>query len=203
MGAAVRFVRFVLWLLVFIFGAWLAYDHFGGMKTNLLERAEGRVLEGSFEALADGAPVSREDWLGRPHIVFFGYTHCPDFCPVSLDRIVLLRESLGADAALLDFYFVTVDPKRDDSERLRAYLDHFGENIAFGGNITAISGSEKQMARIREIWNVFAQEEEDGFFSHTTTAFLMNEKGRLASTIAFGENETIALEKLRKLFKAQ
>ncbi len=75
----------------------------------------------------DGAPFGKAELAGRPSLVFFGFTHCPDVCPMTLAQMAQLRR----DPALsgLRLVFVTVDPERDDTEALRRYVNAFGEGF--------------------------------------------------------------------------
>ena len=61
----------------------------------------------------NGKPVSDQDVKGRPFLVFFGYTHCPDICPATLFEISAVMKSLGRDADRTGALFITVDPERD------------------------------------------------------------------------------------------
>jgi protein SCO1/2 len=65
---------------------------------------------------------------GRPYLVFFGYTHCPDFCPTALVDISAVFKELGPDKKIAAL-FVTVDPKRDTPDVLKTYLENFDSRI--------------------------------------------------------------------------
>lgn len=82
-------------------------------------------------ATASGTPFTFPDDLDhRLNILFFGYTHCPDVCPVVLGSLAsgLLRLE-PADRAQVAVYFVTSDPKRDSGQKLSKYLMHFDESF--------------------------------------------------------------------------
>ena len=94
-------------------------------------RREGRriAIGGPFALTApDGRTVTNADLAGRPYLVFFGYTHCPDFCPATLTEISAVLKQMGADAKIAAL-FVTIDPERDTPQTLKAYLDSFDPRI--------------------------------------------------------------------------
>lgn len=75
-----------------------------------------------------GEPVAlREEFLGDPTLLFFGYTSCPDICPVHLAAIASAMDTAGVSYDDLDVVFVSVDPERDTPERIDAYLDNFSD----------------------------------------------------------------------------
>lgn len=86
-----------------------------------------RQLPAFFLTDQDGAPFGTADLAGRPSLLFFGFTNCPDVCPMTLAQMALLRR----DPAMADLrlVFVTVDPERDDTAALRRYVNAFGEGF--------------------------------------------------------------------------
>ena len=78
-------------------------------------------------ALTDhnGQPRSLKDFAGKVVVMFFGYTQCPDVCPTSMAELAEIKKLLGTDGERLQGLFVTVDPQRDTSEVLKAYMANF------------------------------------------------------------------------------
>lgn len=72
-----------------------------------------------------GRVITQDDLRGKPSIVFFGYTRCPDICPTQLMETSRLLDSLGPDAARINVYFVSLNPEHDTKERLARYLTNF------------------------------------------------------------------------------
>ncbi len=86
----------------------------------------------------EGNPLDERALAGRWHLVFAGFTHCPDICPTTLTMLAGLRSRLaGAGPQIL---FVSVDPERDTPERLAVYLRHFDPDI------TGATGSAEAIA---------------------------------------------------------
>lgn len=189
--------RYILWAAIFVLGAFLAYSTMN-WTLNKEQPVAGRAdVGGAFEAvLANGKPITEADLKGKPHVMFFGFTHCPDICPTTLYEAGQWLKELGDDADKLDFYFVTVDPERDTVDALGRYL------TGFDPRIKGITGTPEQIADLSKKWRVFAQkvgEGDDYSVSHTSNTFLMNSRGEFVRTISYGENNDVALQKLRKL----
>lgn len=107
----------------------------------------GTRLESPYQA----ADIALTDTAGRPYslgadadkpltLVFFGYTHCPDFCPLVLNNIAAAINMLDADdAKKVDVVLVTTDPTRDDAKTMRAYLDHYNKSfVGLTGDLDTI-----------------------------------------------------------------
>ncbi|MGI9354260.1 MAG: SCO family protein [Rhizobiaceae bacterium] len=195
--------RYILWVAVFLLGTFLAYQT--AMWT--LNRNSGGVsfgtanIGGPFEAVrADGSLVTQTDMIGKPHMVFFGFTHCPDVCPTTLYEAGQWMEKLGPDGERVSAWFVTVDPERDTPEILSQYLS------AFDTRIDGITGSPEQIAGMVKQWRVFAQKQDTGegdyTMNHTASTFLMKSDGTFFGTIAYGENAETAVKKLQRLIDA-
>ncbi|MEM7025419.1 MAG: SCO family protein, partial [Pseudomonadota bacterium] len=93
-------------------------------------------------ALVDhtGTPVTDEDFRGRLMMITFGYTFCPDVCPMSLQDMSLAMDELGDDAEDVAFVFVSVDPARDTVEQLASYVELFHPKLV------GLTGSEEDIA---------------------------------------------------------
>ncbi|HUB64987.1 MAG TPA: SCO family protein [Methylocella sp.] len=70
----------------------------------------------------DGRTMTNADLAGHPYLVFFGYTHCPDFCPTALFDISAVFKALGPDTKVAAL-FVTVDPESDTLDVMKSYLE--------------------------------------------------------------------------------
>lgn len=199
-----KLFRYGLWAAIFILGAFLAYSTVNWtMQNNGGGGSTGRAdIGGPFSAVrTDGQAITHADLKGRPHALFFGFTHCPDVCPTTLYEGSQWLKELGDDGDDVDIYFVTVDPERDTVEVLSDYLS------AFDPRIKGITGSREQISQIIKKWRVFAQkvptEDDDYTMNHTATTFLMNSKGEFVRTIAYGEDSKVAVDKLRKLVQEE
>lgn len=163
------------------------------------EAQYGRAVLGSFRvADQDGNAVTERTILGRPSIVFFGFTYCPDVCPTTLASMTALLGRLGGDADRLDAYFVTVDPDRDTAGVLKTYLSSFDKRIR------GLTGPADQIAAIARPLGVFYERSGSGSsytMDHSASVFLLDAQGRLRGTIAFREDASVAEEKVRALLR--
>ena len=91
-------------------------------------------------------PVSDKDMKGRPFLVFFGFTHCPDVCPTTLFDISQVLKSLGQDADRTGALFITVDPERDTPAALKDYLSNFDPHLrGLTGDPAAVAGGAQSL----------------------------------------------------------
>ncbi len=117
--------------------------------TNQSERPGGALIGGAF-ALEDGAgkTVSDQTLKGRPFLVYFGYTHCPDVCPTELARISDILGRMGDKA--IPTLFITVDPERDTPKVMQDYVSSFNPAvIGLSGSPQAVEATEKTFRGLR------------------------------------------------------
>ena len=145
----------------------------------------------------DGDAVGPDTLIGRPSMVFFGFTYCPDICPTTLSDISGWLDALGEDAKDLDTIFITVDPERDTVEAMAEYVGHFDPSIR------GWTGSLDEIMRAAEAFRVkfvkVATEGGDYTMNHTASVFLYDASGSFAGTIDYHEPEEFAVPKLRRL----
>src|SRR5690625_863274 len=116
----------------------------GAYQEAMAEEAPGTAAEGWSGRIPDDPQpvpdlVMEDQWgetfdlraetAGEPLLLFFGYTHCPDICPVHLAGIANALDEAGVSGDAIDVVFVSVDPERDDQERVRTFLDHFSSSF--------------------------------------------------------------------------
>lgn len=115
---------------------------------------------------------------GTIRLMFFGYTHCPDICPITLGRI---KAALSAfppeERSAFRVLFVSVDPQRDTPERLREYTAYFGEQVI------GMTGSQAQLQALSRRYRVtygYGDKNESGFYevSHSGGVFVFDREGR-------------------------
>lgn len=143
---------------------------------------EGATLGGPFALTShQGRPVTEADFAGRYRLVYFGFTFCPDVCPVDLQTIGAgLREFERDDperAERVQPLFVTVDPARDTPENLARYV------AAFHPRLIGLTGTEAEISRTARAYGIYFQRGEpaaDGAYAvdHTRIAILYGPEGR-------------------------
>lgn len=164
-----------------------------------LVREQGNARIGGPFALVDdtGAAVTESTLAGRPSAIYFGYTFCPEVCPTTLLDMSRWIQKLGPDADKLNFVFVSIDPARDTPDLMHTYLSSFDKHIR------GFTGTAAQVARIAQEYRVYYKRipTDDGGYvmDHSAIIYLMAADGKLVSMIAYQEDDTSALAKLRNL----
>ena len=146
-----------------------------------------------------GKSVTERDYLGKPMLIFFGFTYCPDVCPTTLFELSNRLKELGADASRLNALLITVDPERDTPQQLALYVASFDERIA------GLSGTPENIAAVMKEYRVYARKIplKDGGYTmdHTATIYMMNAKGQFVGVINYQETEAAVRAKLRRLLE--
>jgi protein SCO1/2 len=160
-----------------------ACDLFGGFKGMAVDPP--RDMPTFVFTKADGSRFTTAPEPGRPMVLFFGYTHCPDVCPTTLADWKRVRAKLGDDAKRVRFVFVTVDPDRDTPAVAERYARMY--DAAFEG----VSGDAITTSRIIEAFGVAAAREPGtnatGYLvSHSSQVFLVDSHGKLVALYPFG-----------------
>lgn len=148
----------------------------------------------------EGKAVSEGDMLGKPAVVFFGFTFCPEVCPTTMVSLTSVLGKMGAEADNLGVYFVSVDPERDTVDELKAYMAQFDPRIR------GLTGAADQVAAIAKPLKIYyAKVKVDGgagyTMDHDATVYLIDAKGGFAGSIAYGEDAAVAQAKLERLAK--
>jgi protein SCO1/2 len=145
----------------------------------------------------DGKEITDKDIAGKPLVISFGFTNCPEVCPTILNDMAGWMKSLGDEADKLNFAFVSVDPERDSPEVMGKYVGHFDKRIL------GLTGSKQQVAQIVKAYKVYVRKGEvkDGAYNvdHTTLVYLMDGKGRYKTIITYKEKPERAVSKLKTL----
>jgi protein SCO1 len=144
----------------------------------------------------NGRPVSDDDMKGRPFLVFFGFTHCPDVCPTTLFEISQIMQKLGKDADRTGALFITVDPERDTPAALKDYLSSFDPHLrGLTGDPAAVSAAIKA-------YRVYAKKvplgNGDYTMDHTAVVYLMDKDGHFVAPLNLKQSPEDAAAQLRR-----
>jgi protein SCO1/2 len=149
-------------------------------------------------ALVDqtGRKVTEADVAGRPYLVFFGFTHCPDVCPTTLFQLSEVLKDLGGKADRLRVLFITVDPERDTPASLKEYLSSFDPRI------TGLTGSQADVDAAVRTFRAYARKvpTKDGDYTmeHSAYVYLMDGSHRLIGTVNLSRPPEEAAKDLAK-----
>lgn len=152
-------------------------------------------------ALVDhrGDTAALEDHRGRAVLLFFGFTRCPDACPLTLNRLTRILDEGGIGPDRASILLVTVDPEHDTPERLSEYV------TAFGPAVTGLTGDMAELRRVYAEYGVYAQpgESHQGHASiaHTTAVFGIDPVGRLRVLIQADQPAEVVEADIRTLLR--
>ena len=185
-----------LLILVLLWGDWRA------VATRTDQYFSPKPAIGGAFSLQDtkGGTVTEKDLSGKPTLLFFGYTYCPDVCPTTLYEASNWLQKLGPDGDRIQIFFVTVDPQRDTRDHLASYMS------AFDPRIVGLTGSAAEIDTIVAAYHAYAERTEGGdadsyLINHTASVYLLGKDGQFVDTIAYREDEAEALAKLRYLLR--
>ncbi len=164
------------------------------------QQSAGRVpIGGPFRLTShEGRPFTDSDLTGKPFVVFFGFTHCPEVCPTTLYDLTQDLEALGPDAERLRVVFITVDPEQDTPELLKTYLSSFDPRIV------GLTGTPEEIAAAAKAYRIYYRKvPTDGGYTmdHSATVFLMDSKGDFYGTSNFQEPAETRRAKLKQLIR--
>ncbi len=129
----------------------------------------------------DGRTVTEKDFSGATHLVFFGFTHCPDVCPTTLQQISDVLTALGPKGKTMKVAFVTVDPERDDPASLKTYLSSFDPRI------TGLTGTPEQITAVEKAYRAYARKVPDKkgeyVMEHTAIVYVMDAQNRFLGAL--------------------
>lgn len=201
--SGLKLFRYVAWAAVAVLAAVsgvLVYQQTAGNENSGALIEPLAAIGGPFELVdGNGETVTDATFAGKPTVMFFGFTYCPDVCPTTLSELQGWMEALGDDADKLNYAFVSVDPERDTPDVMRDYV------WAFDKRITPLTGSQKQVDAMIKAYRVYAKKVplDDGDYTmdHSAAVYLMNADNKFVGTIAYQEGEDTALPKLRRLIE--
>jgi protein SCO1/2 len=144
----------------------------------------------------NGAPVSDDALKGRPTLVFFGFTHCPDICPTTLFEISQLFQALGPDANRTGALFITVDPERDTPAVLKDYLSNFDPHLR------GLTGDQASINTAIKAYRVYAKkvplDNGDYTMDHTAVVYLMDKDGHFVAPFNTKRSPEAEVAELRR-----
>ncbi|ACF03657.1 electron transport protein SCO1/SenC [Rhodopseudomonas palustris TIE-1] len=127
----------------------------------------------------NGQVITEQSMKGKPTLIFFGFTRCPDVCPTSLFELSQVLGAMGPDADRINAYFVSVDPERDTPQSMKDYLSSFDPHLK------GLVGTPEATEKIEKAYRVYAKKVplKDGDYTmdHTALIYLMDKSGNFIS----------------------
>jgi protein SCO1 len=158
----------------------------------------GNAIGGAFTLVdQNGKTVTNTSLEGKWLLVYFGYTHCPDACPTTLNNIALALQDLGARRDEVRPVFITIDPERDTPQVMKDYV------TAFDAPILALTGTAAEVAQAAKNFRVYYAKhpEAGGDYSmdHSSVIYVMDPKGRFTASFTGEDPPAQMAERLKKL----
>lgn len=144
----------------------------------------------------NGRTVTEADFKGKPFLVFFGFTHCPDICPTALFEMSEMLRRLGTDAEKMSALFISVDPERDTPVALKDYLQSFHPRIS------ALTGTQAEVDAVTKGYKAYAKRvplDGGGYtMDHSAIVYLMDRDGRFVAPFNLKRPADEAAKDLRR-----
>ncbi|MEY4725977.1 MAG: hypothetical protein RLZ36_604 [Pseudomonadota bacterium] len=143
---------------------------------------------------------SLSDFKGKVVVVFFGYTQCPDVCPTSMTELAEVKRLLGADADKLQGVFVTVDPPRDTTELLKAYMANFDPTFV------AFVPTADELADVAKRFKIYYKKQEGKTptsytMDHSAGSYVYDTQGRVRLYSRYGSGAKVLAQDIQTLLK--
>jgi protein SCO1/2 len=156
------------------------------------------AIGGQFQLIdQNGKPFSDANLKGKWHLIFFGYTHCPDACPTALNEMSLALDRLGIKRDEVGVVFITVDPERDRPDVLKSYVQ------SFDAPSVALPGAPEAVAQAAKAYRVFyakhPRADGDYDMDHSAVIYVMNPEGRFTATFTPDSSADAIVQRLQKL----
>ncbi len=186
-------LRMALWGMVALAAAIFAYLYSANTNTTT-----GIAFGAPFKlSTTKGGEFDSASLKGKPYGIFFGFTHCPEVCPTTLNDMSTAMKELGDKAKDFRVLFVTVDPDRDTMEVLRDYISNFDTRIE------GLVPTDQELAKVTKDYHIYYKKvaTSDGGYTmdHTASLFLFGQDGNLKSTVGYDENKEARMAKLKKV----
>jgi protein SCO1/2 len=169
-------------------------DNPRGIAGSVLSAAIGGPLQ-----LVDqnGKPFTDADLKGKWRLVFFGYTHCPDVCPTTLNNLALAMDRLGKQRDKVGIVFITVDPERDTPAAMKEYV------ASFDAPVTALTGTPAEVSDAEKAYRVYSAKRPtqggDYDMDHSAVIYVMDPQGRFTATFTPDSSPDDIAKRMQKL----
>jgi len=141
-----------------------------------------------------------KDFSGKLVVVFFGYTQCPDVCPTTMQELAEVKRLLGPDGDKLQAVFVTVDPERDTTELLKAYVENFDASFV------ALRPTQEQLPAIAKEFKIYFKRVEGKTptsytMDHSAGSYTFDTQGRVRLFNRYGMGAQALADDFKLLLK--
>ena len=154
-------------------------------------------LNSSFELLSHTGEIKKiTDFKGSVVAIFFGFTHCPDICPTSMQELKFIKESLGKQSDKLQVIFITLDPERDNQSLLNSYVPSFDKSFI------GLTGSQDDINRVASQYKIFHMKVGEGdsyTIDHSSGIYIIDKDGKIRVRHPYGSKVESIIEDIQHL----
>jgi len=182
--------------LLLLFAAWLMQPQPSQFQETAI--AASGSIGGDFTLTnQDGKKVTNKSWPGKYQLLYFGFTHCPDVCPLGLNKMAEALNMLPKSLAdKVQPVFITVDPARDTPAEIKKYV------ILFYPTLVGLTGSEADIEHVKKLFKVYSAKQGDGkdyMVNHSAFTYLIDPQGQLVGLYSNDSTANEMADNLRKL----
>ena len=135
---------------------------------------------------------------GKWSFIFFGYTHCPDVCPITMSVMADVYKDLSINNKEIQTVFVSVDPERDTTEKLSEYVNYFNQDfIGLGGNKDMVDSLTRQIGVAYFLNN--EEQKENYLVDHSASIFLIDPMGRMVGILSAPHEKNKMIQQFTKI----
>ncbi len=186
-----RIALFSLWFAAIAAALWWAYGQIGDRAVPNAQQSAQALIGGPFTLTnQSGETVTDQQFRGRYMLIYFGYTFCPDICPLevaAMDRAFALLKDQGVDTSPVQPLFISVDPERDDVAALQGFVQQYEFDLI------GLTGSTQQIEAVKTAYRVYAAKAQatadDAEFylvDHSSVIYLMGPDGKFVRHFSYG-----------------
>lgn len=169
------------------------------VASNSSKETTGKALiGGAFELTnQNGEKFSSNNLKGKTSLIYFGFSHCPMVCPTALSKITLVMNEIDPEGKKYNYIFITTDPERDSSERLKEYLANFNPAII------GLTGTKEELEEAYKGYKVYAKKviTDNGNYdmNHSSLIYIMDKNGEYAAHFSHESKVEDIVAKLKSL----
>lgn len=150
----------------------------------------------------NGETVTDQTFVGKPQLIYFGFSYCPDVCPLALQQLGTALAQVDPKGEIFQPIFISVDPERDTPDALKLYVTARG----FPKNLVGLTGSREQVEVAKTVYKIYSQKVEDPdstaqySIDHVSLVYLMDKNGKFADVFTHSTTVPEMIKRL-KTFK--
>lgn len=198
-------------LLVFLISSYYLYGYFQEKRALNVRKEVQKETSSVYQSIGgyftlidqDGNEFSSDQLNGKPTLLYFGFTFCPDICPESLGKLMEVKAILEKYQIPAQIVFITIDPKRDTPAALKEYLTD-----SYAG-IIGLTGSEEAIRKVADKYRIYYTkspqtkgQDTDYLLDHSALIYVLNKEGKVVKHFGFGSLAEEIVEYMRINYKS-